>query len=81
LPVPIQNLAMTEIVGSSSPRVGSDAPLLEQQSRFVDNAYRLHDEAEPLHRGSEGSEGLDWSELPLEDDLLDLLAGDGSRAH
>ena len=82
LAVPRENVAVTEAVnGSSSPRVGPDSWLVEQQARAFDDAFRRLQEADRSHPGNEEEESLDWSELPLEDDLVDLLAEDTSAWH
>ena len=73
LPVPIQNLGLIEVVGSSSPRVGSNAPLLDWP-RPVDEVYRHSREAAVTLPAREQSGSLDWSELALDDELVELLA-------
>ncbi len=77
LPVPLQNLAMMELVSSSSLQdVVDDTPLLAQPR--LDNAYWGLDESrDHTNPSSEQSDPPDWGDLLLETDLVDLLAQDG----
>ena len=69
---------MTELVSSSSlQEVVDDGPPLDQPR--LDNAYwRLDESEDHTNPSSEQSDPLDWGDLLLETELVDLLAQDGS---
>ena len=71
--VPLENLAIIgEVSTASSQHVVNQAPLLAQPR--LDDAYWRLDESGHTNPGSEQSDPLDWGDLLLESDLIELLA-------
>lgn len=79
LPVPLQNLASRDWVNSdSSEHVFNQAPLLDQPR--IDHANWWLDKSGRNNSSSEQSDPLNWSDLLLEGDLIDLLAQNSQSA-
>ena len=77
LPVQLQNLAVTEQVDSSSLQDAVDDVALLDQSRLDAAYWRLDESEDHSDPGGEHSDRLDWGDLLLETDLVDVLAQAG----